>query len=149
MNTLGSDWFSSLVSQARIREPCRREPSPAHATGPCLVGWVSGAEPQGDLVWLQVCTRTHPLLLSTHAPRAWVLASPEPGSEETRDFCVSREPGSRCPFASRGTGPVTGAGNQSIEPCIWRVWFHAHAANQTAPSRFLSNLSIATFVCLS
>ena len=132
---LGPDWFSSLMSQDRTREPGRWEPSPAHATSQCLVGWASAARPQRDVVWLQICTHMLPPLLSVHAPRACVLASPEPGSGETSDFCVSREPGSRYLFASRETGPIAGAANQSAGACIGRAWFGAHAANQTHPNR--------------
>ena len=128
-----ADWFSSLMSQDRTREPGRWEPSPAHATSQCLVGWASAARPQRDVVWLQICTHMLPPLLSVHAPRACVLASPEPGSGETSDFCVSREPGSRYLFASRKTGPIAGAANQSAGACIGRAWFGAHAANQTHP----------------
>jgi len=131
----GPDWFSSLMSQDRTREPGRWEPSPAHATSQCLVGWASAARPQRDVVWLQICTHMLPPLLSVHAPRACVLASPEPGSGETSDFCVSREPGSRYLFASRETGPIAGAANQSAGACIGRAWFGAHAANQTHPNR--------------
>ena len=121
------------MSQDRTREPGRWEPSPAHATSQCLVGWASAARPQRDVVWLQICTHMLPPLLSVHAPRACVLASPEPGSGETSDFCVSREPGSRYLFASRETGPIAGAANQSAGACIGRAWFGAHAANQTHP----------------
>ena len=124
------------MSQDRTREPGRWEPSPAHATSQCLVGWASAARPKRDVVWLQICTHRLPLLLSVHAPRACVLASPEPGSGETSDFCVSREPGSRYLFASRETGPIAGAANQSAGACIGRAWFGAHAANQTHPSSF-------------
>ena len=66
--------------------------------------------------------------------RACAAAPPAPGSEETLDSSVPGQPGSGCPFASRGAGPLPGPGNQSRMPRTSGAWLaHMRPTNQ-APS---------------